>query len=293
MMISMSQRHFRIGLLCSLLVCATACYPQSSASGPTNVARGLRFVSHNAAFDAFFADLHDEQLAMLQLPEQERKVRKDLAVDLKVADGATTTVLGERAAAIAQGLSAQGTTLKLDVEGYSAVDEADTAAQMRVNGTLDGDNLKFAESITRAARSELKLLAQLNAKEQTLQRLAARAAILEAEAERTFGAADPKQLETVHRNLTDARLSIALMDERRLDLAVDARRTIARLATVMTTNPALGASNEPPLVTFVKTEPPRDRIPNRAKPGGAPAPAVRGGASKSPQEANPPPDFEP
>jgi hypothetical protein len=33
-----------------------------------------------AAFDALFADLHDGQIAM-QLPEQERKLRKDLASD--------------------------------------------------------------------------------------------------------------------------------------------------------------------------------------------------------------------
>lgn len=293
MKISMSLRHISIGFLCSLLALGTACNRYLPSGDPTNVARGLRFVSHNAAYDAFFADLHDEQLAMLQLPEQERKLRKDLATDLKIADGATTTVLAERAATIAQGLLTQGTTLKLDVEGYNAVDEADTAAQMRVSGTLDGENLKFAESITRAARSELKLLARLNAKEQTLQRLAARAAILETEADRTFAAADSKQLEAVHRNLGDARLSIALMDERRLDLAVDARRTIERLANVTTTNPALGAANEPPLVSFVRTEPPRDKGLNRVKPGGGPAPAVRGGASKSPQEANAPPDFEP
>jgi hypothetical protein len=293
MMISMSLRHFTIGLFCSFLLGATACHSQPPSNDPTAVARGLRFVSHNAAFDAFFADLHEEQLAMLQLPEQERKLRKDLATDLKVADGATTMVLAERAAAIAQGLSAQGTTLKLDVEGYNAVDEADTAAQMRVNGSLEGENLKFAEAIARTARSELKVLAQLNAKEQTLQRLAARATILESEADRAFAAADSKQLEAVHRNLSDARLLIALMDERRLDLAVDVRRTVERLASEVTTNPTLGASNEPPLVTFVKTEPPKERSPNRARTGGGPATPVRGGATKSAPEANAPPDFEP
>jgi hypothetical protein len=292
-MVFMSRRHGTITLLISLMLGAAGCNYQTRAADPSNVARGLRFVSHNTAFDAFFADLHDEQIAMLQLPEQERKLRKDLASDLKLSDSATTTVLAERAAVIAQGLSVQGTSLKLDVEGYIAVDEADTAAQMRVSGTLDGENLKFAEAITRAARSELKLLARLNAKEQSLQRLAARAAVLEAETDRTFAASDAKITEEVHRNLSDARLLIALMDERRLDLAVDARRTVERLATVVTTNPALGGSNEAPLVTFVKPEPPRDRSVIR-KPGGGPATPVRGAASKSPQETNAPAaDFEP
>ena len=292
MMDFMLLRHGTVVLLCSLLVSGTACQRHSPANNPTPVARGMRFISHNAAFDTFFADLHDEQLAMVQLPEQERKLRKDLATDIKVADGATTTVLAERAAAIAQGLLTQGTTLKLEVEGYNAVDEADTSAQMRVSGTLDGENLKIAESITRATRSELKLLARLNGKEQTLQRLSARGAILEAEADRAFAGADNKQLEAVRRNLSDARLSIALMNERRLDLAVEARRTIERLATVVTTNPALGASNEPPLVTFVKPEAPKEKAVIR-KSGGGPATPVRGGATKSAPEANSPPDFEP
>ncbi len=291
-MIFMSLRHMLVALLCSIPLLCAACYRPSHASDPTPVARGLRFVSHNAAFDAFFADLHDQQLAMVKLPDQERQLRKDLATELKVPDGATTTVLAERATAIAQTLLTQGTALKLDVEGTNAVDEADTSAQMRVNGSLDGENLKFAEAIARAARSELKLLARLNAMEPALQRLAARAAILESETDRTFAASDAKEVEAVHRNLSDARLLIALMDERRLDLAVDARRTVERLVSAVTTNPTLGAPNEPPLVTFVKPEPARDRSLNRSKPGASPAPAVRGGANKSPQDANPP-DFEP
>ncbi len=292
-MIFMALRHGTFVLLLSLIFTGSACHYRGPASDPTPVARGLRFISHNAAFDSFFADLHDEQLAMLQLPEQERKLRKDLASELKVADSATTTVLAEQSTVIAQGLLVQGTALKLDVEGFNAVDEADTAAQMRVSGTLDGENLRHAESITRTARSELKLLARLNAKEQSLQRLAARAAILEAETDRAFAASDSTQIESVHRNLSDAKLLIALMDERRLDLAVDARRTVERLANAVTTNPALGASNEPPLVTFVKPEPSKDKATNR-KPGGGPATTARGGASKSSPETNAPAaDFEP
>jgi hypothetical protein len=292
-MVFMSLRLGTIPLLMSLMLAAAGCNYPTHTADPSNVARGLRFVSHNSAFDAFFADLHDEQITMLQLPEQERKYRKELASDLKLSDSATTTVLAERAAVIAQSLGVQGTTLKLDVEGYIAVDEADTAAQMRVSGTLDGENLRFAEAITRAARSELKLLARLNAKEQSLQRLAARAAVLEAETDRTFATSDPKVIEEVHRNLSDAKLLIALMDERRLDLAVDARRTVERLATVVTTNPALGAPNEAPLVAFVKQEPPKDKSVTR-KSGGGPATPVRGAASKSPQETNAPAaDFEP
>jgi hypothetical protein len=186
---------------------------------------------------------------------------------------------------------AQGTALKLDIEGIDAVDEADTSAQMRVSGNLDGENLRFAEAITRAARAELKLLSHLNAKEQTLQRLAARASILEAEADRTF-ASDSRLEEAVHRNLSDARILIAIMDERRFDLAVDARRTVERLSSGVTTNPNLGSSNEPPLVTFVRPDLPKERAPVRAKAGGGAAAPARGAASKSPAEASGQ-DFEP
>lgn len=290
--VSMLSRHRNASLLISLLLALSACHQTRPANETTPVARGLRFVSHNPAFDMFFADLHEEQLSMLQLPEDERKVRKNLAQDLKIADNtATAMVLSERAKAIAQAVLAQGTALKLDIEGINAVDEADTSAQMRVSGNLDGENLRFAEAITRAARAELKLLAHLNAKEQTLQRLAARASILEAETDRTF-ASDSKIEEAVHRNLSDARILIAIMDERRFDLAVDARRTVERLSSGVTTNPNLGLSNEPPLVTFVRPEPPKEHAPVRAKSGGGAAAPARGAASKSPPEASGQ-DFEP
>jgi hypothetical protein len=162
---------------------------------------------------------------------------------------------------------------------------------MRVSGTLDGENLKIAESIARAARFELKLLAQLNARQQRLQRLAVRAGVLDAETDRAFAASDPKQIEAVHRNLSDAKLLIGIMDERRLNVAVDTRRTIEHLASAVTTNATLGSSSDPPLVTFVRPEPSRDRPTTRSKSG--PATTGRGGAAKSPQESNAPADFEP
>ena len=96
----------------------------------------------------------------------------------------------------------------------------------------------------------------------------------------------------MHRNLSDARILIAIMDERRFDLAVDARRTVERLSSGVTTNPNLGSSNEPPLVTFVKPEPPKERAPVHVKSGGGAAAPARGAASKSSSEANGQ-DFEP
>jgi len=288
----MLLRHGTVCLLLSALFALSACHVRGPTADPTPVARGLLFVPHNSAFDTFFADLHDEQVSMQQLPESERKVRKDLARDLKISDGATTSVITERATSLARALLTQGTALKLDVEGLNAVDEADTSAQMRAAGALDGENLRFAEAVTRAARAELKILAHLNGKEQTLQRLAARASILEAETDRTFSS-DSKKQDSVHRNLSDARLLIALMDERRLDLAVDTRRTVERLVNGVTTNAALGASNEPPLITFVRPEPPKERAPGRAKSGGSSAAPPRGAATRSPADTSPAQDFEP
>jgi len=293
----MSLHRGTLYLLISLSLTALDCSPHRRASEPTPVARGLRFISHNAAFDAFFADLHDAQLDMLSLPERELNYRKSLAVELKVEEGATTNVLAEKAAALAKDIAAKGTSLKLDIEGLEAVDEADTSAQMRVSGSLESDNIHFAEAVTRTARSELKLLAHLNAKSQSLQRLAGRATLLEGEVDRAFSDKDPKLLEQVRRNLSDARLLISMMDEKRLDLSVEARRTVERLATAVTTNNALGAPNEPPLITFVRPPPPDPTI-NKDKPsprrtGGGPA--ARGGNTKSPTEAGATPaaDFEP
>jgi hypothetical protein len=292
----MSLRHGILYLLMSLSLAALDCSPYRPASEPTPVARGLRFSSHNAAFDAFFADLHDAQLDMLSLPERELNFRKGLALELKV-DGATANVLAEKAAALAKDIASRGTSLKLDIEGLEAVDEADTSAQMRVSGSLESDPIRFAEAVTRTARSELKLLAHLNAKGQSLQRLAGRAAVLDAEVDRAFSDKNPQLIEQVRRNLSDARLLISMMDEKRVDLSVEARRTVERLATAVTTNSALGAPNEPPLITFVRPPPPEPVInkekPSTRKPGGAPA--VRGGTAKSPPEANAPPaaDFEP
>lgn len=290
----MSLRRGIMQLVTVLTLATAGCHLNRHPAEPTQVARGLRFVSNNAAFDAFFADLHEAQLDMLRMPELERSYRKDLAKVLKIDEGATAALLAEHANTVAQALATKGTTLKLDTEGVEAVDEADTSAQMRVNGNLDGDNLHIAESITRTARSELKLLAHLNAKGQSLQRLAERAAILEDEADRAFAGSDSAKLDLVHRNLSDAKLLISLMDEKRVELSLEARRIVERLAFAVTTNPALGAPNEPPLVTFVKAAPNPDKEKaNKAKPGGAPA-NPRGGTTKSPTEAaGPSTDFEP
>jgi len=92
-------------------------------------------------------------------------------------------------------------------------------------------------------------------------------------------------------------LLISMMDEKRLDLSVEARRTVERLASAVTTNAALGAPNEPPLITFVRPPPPDSTInkdrPSTRKTGGGPA--ARGGNTKSPTEAGTTPaaDFEP
>ena len=290
----MSLRHGIMSLLTLLALASSGCHPNRQPVEPTPVARGMKFVSKNVAFDAFFTDLYYAQLDMLSLPEQERNNRKDLAKELKIDEGATATVLAERAATIAQGFAGKGTMVKLDIEGLEAVDEADTSAQMRVSGYLEGDNLHYAESITRTARSELKLLAHLNARGQTLQRLAARANMLEGEVERAFAGSDAKQIEFVRRNLSDAKLLISVMDEKRLELSLESRRTVERLASAVTTNPALGAPNEPPLVTFVRPPPSQDKDKGtKGKAGGGPA-TVRGGATKSPSETSAPAaDFEP
>lgn len=291
----MSFLHGTRCLLASLALAAVACAPNRPAAEPTPVARGLRFVSHNAAFDAFFADLYAAQVDMGSLPDQERGYRKELAKELKVEQSATVNALAERAFTLSKDLAAKGTMLKLDIEGLEAVDEADTSAQMRVSGNLEGDNLRFAEAITRTARSELKLLAHLNFRAQSLQRLAARAAVLTGEIDQSFAGKDPQTIEQVRRNLSDAKLLISTMDERRVDLAAEARRTVERLTSAVTTNAALGAPNEAPLITFVK--PPADPAERKAsprKPGGGPA--VRGGTTKSPSETPAPPatsDFEP
>ncbi|GEM_PF-2644557 len=290
--------RFRHGISCLLMSVSLAlsgCHASRSTMEPTAVARGLRFVSRNAAFDAFFSDLHHFQIDMLALPDRERNHRKELAKELKVEQGATANVLAERAQSIAQAIASHGTTLKLDIEGLEAVDEADTSAQMRVSGTLEGDSLHFAEAVTRTARAELKLLAHLNARGQSWQRLAARAAVLDGELERAFADEDPKHVEQVRRNLSDAKLLISMMDERRLDLAAEARRTVERLAASVTTNAALGSPNEPPLVTFVKPppDPSKERSSTRRSGG---SPALRGAAPKSPPETTSAPaaaDFEP
>jgi hypothetical protein len=165
---------------------------------------------------------------------------------------------------------------------------------MRVNGALDGDSLHFAEAVTRTARSELKLLAHLNQRGQSLQRLAARASVLDNELDRAFSGKDSKLVAQVRRNLSDAKLFISLIDERRVGLAIDARHTIERLANSVTTNAALGSPNEPPLIAYVKPPPdPAKDKPVARKPAGSPA--GRGGNSKSPAEAPnaPAADFEP
>lgn len=271
-------------LATALLALAPACNRQ--AQRPTQVAAGLRFVAQEASFDAFFSELFDLQLLLAAAPADERQLRVTLASSLGVTDGTTPGLLAERVATRSLELKDKGLQLRLEIEGWDAVDPADTSAQTRVVGTLDDAGRKTVEAVTLATRGELALMARLRRARSSVELLNSRAMALEPLVEGTF-VNQPAHLESVRRNLDDTKRVLPLLASRAATLAEESKRFASRLATALTTHPQLSTSPTPPLVT---SEPARALPPRPAPARGGPA---RPAAKPKPASAAPSSDFEP
>jgi hypothetical protein len=271
----------------------SACTPrQPPLPPPTAVQNGQLYVSGQTEFDGLFRELNDIQLQLHGANDEERSIRKSLAKALAMDDGATRQLLTDKVNEFATALAGKKIRLKLEVEGLDADDAADTMAQTKVIGSLDGEAQTRVESTTLAARQELRFAAQLRHTQKRLERLAQHAAALEPWVDSTFAQQGQTKVAEVKRNLGDARQQFPLLSLRASSLAEEARRTVQRLSAALTTDASIGSLKELPLIA--PTEPPPaapKRQPQRAASGSAPAKKPAAPAPKNSDATTP--DFEP
>lgn len=224
---------------CSLFVS-----PTSSAVG-----QGLRYESGHEEFDRFFSDLHRLQVAVAEAPDRERAIRAKLAQALGVKGGATIGILAPEVRKRTLEISKADIKTKLEVEGYAADDPLDTAAILRVSGgELSGPQQQFAESVVRASRSELTLMAELRRDARQLEKLLAISTLLEDSVDSAFRVGGPTKRAEVQKNLEDAKKLIPLMVVSARDVADHAPRVVRALEDAITTDRGIGSRAAPPLI---------------------------------------------
>jgi hypothetical protein len=289
----------RLSLLTPLLALALACQLPQTTHHPSRVGSGLLYTTGQAAYDAFFSDLHRVQVLLARAPEEERAIRQTLSQQLGMTEASTTTLLSDELQRRALGYKTAGVELRMEVEGEDAKDEADTSAQTHVRGTLSEESRPVVEGATAAARQALRLAARLRAVKGALEQLGARSLSLAPQVEQVFGDSESPRPAEVEQNLEDARRLLPVLDTRAGEVIDDARRLAERLKAALTTNDSLEQPGAPPLISEV-TEAPAVRAPAPKKPGTTPTPRRTGGASSTakpkpsePKPAPPATDFEP
>lgn len=287
-----------ISARCLILLWASvtiaSCAPKPlPALAPSQVQNGQLFQSGQSEFDGLFRELHEQQLLLVGAPDEERQIRKTLAQVIAADAGATRQLLAERVATKATDLGTKKIRLKLEIEGLDADDPDDTMAQAKVVGSLDEDAQKFVEATALATRQGLRFSAQLRRAQKRIEHLAHHAAALDPFIGATFGGQGPAKVALVRHNLEDARRQLPLLAVRASELAEEARRTVQKLASAMTTDASIGSSKEPPLIAPVEPAP----APKRARTPTSNAPAKRAPAPAAAPAAKPSEsggaDFEP
>lgn len=270
-------------------VAALGCTPKPPPTAPpSQVQEGRLYQSGQSEFDGLFRELHDLQLLVASATEEERQIRKVLALAISVEEGATRQLLADKVAAKAADLAAKKIRIRLEIEGLEADDEGDTMAQAKLAGSLDDTSRQFVEATALAARQELRFAARLRHAQKRIEHLAHHAAALDPWVDSTFGGQGAIKTAEVRRNLEDARRQFPLLTVRVSELSEEARRTVQKLASAMTNDASLGSPKEPPLIAPVDVPPTK-----RARPVAPPAagPAKKPAAAPKPAEGGG--DFEP
>jgi hypothetical protein len=308
-----------------VLLSLPACFVFGS-TGPSLVGQGRKYTSGDPTFDEFFGTLHRHQVEMAKAPGMEKEIRKRLAGDLKMEKSVSGSLLTKKVGKVAAQLADAGTGLKLEVpqavDDDAADEDDDTPSKASpvslkpVGRELQGDEETFVKSVERAARSEFKLLARMEARKRQLEKLKSTVAALDAQVDSTFRLGGPKKKSEVRKNLQDANTLIPLMIARADDVGGNAKKFLKKLGEVVNTDKGQFSAPAPPPAVPVEPEqlpapgttppaatppppapeepPATDKTKGKAKPAKPPpAKAPGAGPAASPTPKPPPSDFEP
>jgi hypothetical protein len=220
--------------------------------GPTEVARGEYYAAGKPAYDSFFIQLHELQVALLAAPHEPQLARSNLAKAVGLPTVASDESLGSRLRDELKKLEAQGLRARLEVPDSLA---ADASATLYTNEHPATSPLRTTvpEEATRLVRSRNRMQRTRN----ELEKLHVTGIQLEANIDRDFRVDGPWKRDEVRRNLADGQKLIVLMQARAREVQDSDAQLLALVASSVTTDPNLGkvATHTPPPAEQVK--PPR------------------------------------
>jgi hypothetical protein len=291
-----------VALVGALLVGCSLLAPR----GPTEVARGEYYAAGKPAYDSFFIQLHELQVALLAAPDEPQLARSNLAKAVGLPAVASDESLGSRLRDELKKLEAQGLRARLEVPDSFA---ADASATLYTNEHPAPSRLRTTvpEEATRLVRSRNKM----QQTRERLEKLHVTGIELEANVDRDFRVEGPWKREEVRRNLADGQKLIILMQARAREVQDSNDKLLALVSSSVTTDPNLGkiAIDAPPPADEVKAprraaarparpgsvRPASDSAkppPTPAKPAGAQPPSDAESAPK-PVQGNAPAEIEP
>jgi hypothetical protein len=252
-------------------------------SGPSAVGQGRQYESGDRQYDEFFTLLYQLQVDLGRAPDQEKKIRTDLAAALQLQD-ASPSELGKRIKKQTEQIAGAGTGLKVQLNEDADDDDEARAEIQTVGKTLTPQDEKVVRVIERAARDELTLMVRMKKSDRQLDKLRADVMTLMQQADARFRKSVGKKKE-VEKNLEDAQQLMPLMSTRAREVAQTAKVFIKQLEDAAHTDDGSFAAPPPPPEPEFEEE---DAGPPPPPPKGSkPAPAPK----KKP--TGPAADFEP
>lgn len=225
--------------------------------GPSTVGQGKQYVSGNAVFDQFFAQLFQVQLEMAKAPGDEQRIVHGLAQKLGLDDQAGAAAVLDKVKDEAHQLAHHNVGLRLVVAQGSVA--TDASVSLHVTGTASGeDERELIKPVRKAADDTLQLIERMHKARRTLDELRAMDSSLESDVSEAFRLGGPAKRAEVEKNLHDAGILIPLMSGRAGDVADAARHFLGGLSQAATTRHApVSAPVEPPAAKKKKKKKPR------------------------------------
>lgn len=285
-----------VGLAASSLL-ATGCLIGSP--GPSDVSQGRQYTSGDQAFDAFFNELYQTQVALAQAPDRVRLPRERVAEALALGAQSTADQIGDALDKRADQMAKGGSALRLSIAGVDDPTGIPAATVSTSTQPADPNDRNLVNVIAETASGTAAALADVRRARPVIERLRQQADILEPNVSSTFRKEGRRKRAEVEKNLADAKRMIPLMSLRVDAVEKDAVALLHFMEKAAHHEPAAPPPPPPPPEEGGKKKKKKPTAGATApaaagaskKPAAPPPPS--GGASKKPAAPPPSPDYEP
>lgn len=270
------EATLRWGLTAILLTSGFGC--AASDVPPSDVARGALYRTGESDYDRFFSDLHALQVDLDRAPDQERKVRRELARALDAAEDASPAELGARVRTRLLTLREGGIRVRLIVDEGSY--DVAAVATLHKSGEVPAEARPWLDAVEQAATAEANLMMRTRRQRRELGRMLWLQDGLGRTLDRTFSRLSGSERNEIRQNLEEARPVILRLLARASEVSDAARLVLGELEQATRGDLVCRPEFAPERVG-----PARPRVPGPTEPGPSGSPG-----STSPSE---PTDFEP